>query len=110
MQGIQVVSLFIATAICEIVGCYLPMLHLSGKSGWWVYPVAILALGIFVWLLTLHPIASGRVYAAYGGIYIAVAIGWLWLIDGIRPSAYDLGGLGLCVLGALVIYLQPRPA
>jgi small multidrug resistance family-3 protein len=64
---------------------------------------------VFVWLLTLHPAASGRVYAAYGAVYIATAIGWLWLVDGITPSWRDLVGVGLALAGAAVI-ASGRPA
>jgi small multidrug resistance family-3 protein len=89
---IKTVLLYGVTALAEIVGCYLPYLVLKqGKSAWLLIP-AVLALGLFAWLLTLHPAASGRVYAAYGGVYIAVALLWLWLVDGITPSTW--GGIG----------------
>src|ERR1700749_302343 len=66
-------SLFIVTALAEIVGCYLPWLVLKqGKTAWLLLPAAF-SLALFSWLLTLHPAAAGRTYAAYGGIYIAVA-------------------------------------
>lgn len=58
---------------------------------------------MFAWLLTLHPTASGRIYAAYGGIYMGAALTWLWLVNGVRPSGTDLLGVGLCLAGALVI-------
>ena len=75
--------LFIATALAEIVGCYLPWLVLrQGRSVWWLVPAAA-ALAVFAWLLTLHPTAAGRTYAAYGGMYIAVALLWLRLVDGV---------------------------
>jgi small multidrug resistance family-3 protein len=65
-------ALFIVTALAEIVGCYLPWLVLKqGKTAWLLVPAAI-SLALFSWLLTLHPSAAGRTYAAYGGIYIAV--------------------------------------
>lgn len=108
MSPLATVALYALTALCEIVGCYLPMLRLAGRIGWWAYPVALAALSTFVWLLTLHPIASGRVYAAYGGIYIAMSIGWLWAVDRIRPTSWDVVGLLICVIGSLVIYFQPR--
>ncbi|KAF1019618.1 MAG: hypothetical protein GAK30_03015 [Paracidovorax wautersii] len=96
-------GLFLATALAEIVGCYLPYLWLrQGASAWLLLPAA-LSLGVFAWLLTLHPTASGRIYAAYGGIYIGTALVWLWLVDGVRPSGTDLLGVGLCLAGALVI-------
>ena len=80
-------ALFVLTAVMEILGCYLPYLWLRGKAGAWVLLPAALALAAFVALLALHPTASGRVYAAYGGVYVATAIGWLWLVDGVRPKA-----------------------
>ena len=86
-------GLYVATAIAEIIGCYLPYLWLKqGKSVALLIPAA-LSLAIFAWLLTLHPSAAGRVYAAYGGVYISVALIWLWLVDGMRPTAWDLAGV-----------------
>ncbi|WP_235185261.1 YnfA family protein, partial [Cupriavidus sp. SK-3] len=66
-------ALYLVTACAEILGCYLPYLWLrQGASAWILIPGA-LALVLFAWLLSLHPDASGRVYAAYGGVYIAGA-------------------------------------
>lgn len=96
-------GLFFATAIAELVGCYLPLLWLSGKGTAWLLLPAAISLAIFVWLLTLHPTASGRVYATYGAIYIATALGWLWLVDGVVPAWQDYVGVGLALLGAGVI-------
>ncbi|OAA06681.1 hypothetical protein LT23_04152 [Klebsiella pneumoniae] len=76
--------LFFATALCEIVGCYLPWLWLKrGATPLLLIPTA-LALALFVWLLTLHPAASGRVYAAYGGVYVCTALLWLRVVDGVK--------------------------
>ena len=69
---------------------------------------AALSLAVFSWLLTLHPAASGRVYAAYSGVYIAVAIVWLWLVDKQTPSQWDLAGAAICLLGMAVIVLAAR--
>ena len=78
MEIAKTLSLFVVTALAEIIGCYLPYLWLrEGKSFWLLLPAAI-SLVVFVWLLTLHPQAAGRVYAAYGGVYISVALMWLW--------------------------------
>jgi small multidrug resistance family-3 protein len=101
-------GLFIATAIAEIVGCYLPYLWKQGKVGVWVLLPAVGALALFVWLLTLHPAAAGRVYAAYGGVYVATAIAWLWLADGIRPTIWDLVGSAVAVAGMAIIAFAPR--
>lgn len=86
MFELKTIVLFLITAIAEIIGCYLPYLWLTqNKSIWFILPGAI-SLGVFAWLLTLHPAATGRVYAAYGGVYIFVAIIWLWVVDGIKPT------------------------
>lgn len=101
-------ALFIATALAEILGCYLPYLWLrQGKSAWLLVPAAI-SLAIFSWLLTLQPTAAGRVYAAYGGVYITVALAWPWLIDGVTPGRWDYVGVGLCLIGMSVIMFAPR--
>ncbi|MCS3807670.1 YnfA family protein [Xanthomonas sp. 4461] len=100
--------LFVATAVAELVGCYLPYLWLrKGGSAWLLLPSA-LSLAIFVWLLSLHPAASGRVYAAYGGVYIASALMWLWWVDRITPTRWDLLGAACCLLGMAVIMFAPR--
>lgn len=101
--------LYIATAIVEIVGCYLPLLWLRGQGpGWALLPAATVSLATFAWLLTLHAAPSGRVYAAYGGVYVAVALGWLWSVDGIRPSNWDLAGVTVTLAGMAIIAFQPR--
>jgi small multidrug resistance family-3 protein len=103
-------GLFVLTALAEIVGCYLPYLWLrQGRSAWLLLPAAA-SLALFAWLLTLHPHAAGRVYAAYGGIYISVALIWLWAVDSVRPTLTDWIGVGLCLLGMAVIMLGPRQA
>ncbi|MEN2385599.1 YnfA family protein [Comamonas sp. A7-5] len=108
MPEIKTLLLFVLTAVAEIVGCYLPWLWLKqGGSAWLLLPAAV-SLALFVWLLTLHPSASGRVYAAYGGIYISVALLWLWQVDGIKPSVWDMAGVAVCLLGAGLIAFQPR--
>lgn len=103
-------GLFFTTAIAELLGCYLPLLWLTGKGGTWLLLPAAISLVIFVWLLTLHPSASGRVYATYGAIYIATALGWLWAVDGIKPAATDYIGAGLALLGAGVIAIGHKAA
>jgi len=103
-------GLFAVTAVAELLGCYLPMLWLSNKGSAWLLLPAALSLLIFVWLLTLHPAASGRVYATYGAIYIATALGWLWLVDGITPAWTDVVGVGLALAGSAVIAMGSRSA
>jgi len=108
LTELKTVGLFLVTALAEIVGCYLPYLWLrEGKTIWLLVPAA-LSLAVFAWLLTLHPTASGRVYAAYGGVYIFMAILWLWAVDGIRPTVWDLVGTAVALLGMAIIMFAPR--
>lgn len=100
--------LFLATALAEIVGCYLPYLWLrQGKPVWLLVPAA-LSLAVFSWLLSLHPAAAGRVYAAYGGVYVTVALLWLWLVDGVKPQLPDFLGTAFCLAGMAIIMFSPR--
>lgn len=100
--------LFVATALAEILGCYLPYLWLKqGRSAWLLVPAAF-SLAAFAWLLTLHATAAGRVYAAYGGVYIGVAITWLWVVDRVRPTPWDVAGVMVALVGMGLIMFQPR--
>lgn len=100
-------GLFAATAVAEILGCYLVYLWLKqGRSAWLLAPAAA-SLALFAFLLTLHPAAAGRTYAAYGCVYVALAIGWLSLIEGIRPTGWDLAGAAVALAGMAIIVLQP---
>lgn len=100
--------LFLVTAMMEILGCYFPYLILNqGRSHWLWIPTA-LALGAFVWLLTLHPAASGRIYAAYGGIYIFTALLWLRYVDQVYLTRWDIMGGAMVLIGAAMIILQPQ--
>ncbi|TWT71488.1 YnfA family protein [Crateriforma conspicua] len=108
MDLLKIAILFIITALAEIVGCYLPYLWLRRDGSVWLLLPAAASLGIFAWLLSLHPTAAGRVYAAYGGVYISVALVWLWKVDGIRPTGWDLLGVCLCLAGMAVIMLGSR--
>ena len=110
MIGLQTVALFVITAIAEIIGCYLPYLWLNqGKSAWLLIPAAI-SLCAFAWLLSLHPTSAGRVYAAYGGVYIGVAIMWLWLVEGVSPTLWDIVGSAVAVTGMAIIMFAPDNA
>jgi small multidrug resistance family-3 protein len=110
MFEIKTVTLFIVTALAEIIGCYLPYLWLKQSGSIWLLVPAAASLALFAWLLTLHPAAAGRVYAAYGGVYVAVAFGWLWAVDGIRPSVWDVVGVGVTLTGMAIIAFAPRHA
>ncbi|VTT28129.1 membrane protein [Klebsiella pneumoniae] len=97
------ILLFFATALAEIVGCFLPYLWLKKNGSPWLLLPAAISLMLFVWLLTLHPAASGRVYAAYGGVYVVTALLWLRFIDGVRLSAFDWLGALVAFCGVLII-------
>lgn len=109
MLILKTLGLFVITAIAEIVGCYLPYLWLKRNGSAWLLVPALASLALFAWLLTLHPTAAGRVYAAYGGVYVAVAILWLWLVDGNRPTSWDLVGAAVALVGMTIIMVGPRP-
>jgi small multidrug resistance family-3 protein len=100
--------LFLATALAEIVGCYLPYLWLVKQASIWLLVPAAFSLALFAWLLTLHEAAAGRVYAAYGGVYISLALAWLWAVDGVRPTAWDVAGVSLSLAGMGLIMYQPK--
>lgn len=102
--------LFFATALAEIIGCFLPYLWLKKNASAWLLLPAAVSLMIFVWLLTLHPAASGRVYAAYGGVYVATALLWLRVVDGVKLSTMDWLGAGVALLGMLIIVSGWRSA
>jgi small multidrug resistance family-3 protein len=109
MPVVKTLGLFIVTAAAEIFGCYLPYLWLRrGGSAWLLIPSA-LSLGTFAWLLTLHPLAAGRIYAAYGGVYVAVALLWLRLVEGVSPDKWDLIGVAVTLTGMGIIAFAPRP-
>lgn len=107
MELLRIAILFAVTALAEIVGCYLPWLVIrQGKSLLLLVPAAI-SLGLFAWLLTLHPAAAGRTYAAYGGMYIAVALVWLRVVDGIQLTRWDIAGAAIAMVGMAIIMMQP---
>jgi small multidrug resistance family-3 protein len=105
---LRTLGLFVLTAVAEVVGCYLPYLWLrEGRSPLLLVPAAV-SLAAFAWLLTLHPTGAARTYAAYGGVYIAVALGWLWAVEGERPTSWDLVGALVALSGMAIIMLAPR--
>jgi len=104
----KTIALFVVTALAEIVGCYLPYLWLRRSAPVWVLLPAAFSLALFAWLLSLHPTAAGRVYAAYGGIYVAVALGWLWMVDHVRPTIWDMTGVAIILIGMSIIILGPK--
>lgn len=108
MPIVKTVGLFVLTALAEIVGCYLPYLYLKKNGSAWLLVPGAMSLALFAWLLSLHPTAAGRAYAAYGGVYVGVALVWLWLVDGVRPTQWDVIGAAVAVSGMGIIMFQPR--
>jgi small multidrug resistance family-3 protein len=105
---LRTLFLFVVAAMAEILGCDLPYLWLrQGRSAWLLVPT-VASLAVFSWLLTLHSTEAGRTYAAYGGVYVTVAMVWLWLVDGVPPDRWDYLGAALCIGGLAVIALTPR--
>ena len=100
---LKTTALFVLTAVAEIIGCYLPYLWLKKQAPAWVLLPAALSLAVFVWLISLHPQAAARTYAAYGGVYIGVAFLWLWQVDGVPLRWSDWLGAALSLAGMMVI-------
>lgn len=108
---LSIYLIYAAAALAEIAGCFAFWAWLrNGQQIWWLLP-GLLALAAFAWLLTLAPSEhAGRAYAAYGGIYITASLFWLWLAEGQRPDAWDLGGGALALVAAAIILFAPRDA
>ena len=105
----MVYLIYAAAALSEIAGCFSFWAWLKlDKSPLWLAP-GMVSLALFAWLLTLIPSDdAGRAYAAYGGVYIAASILWLWLVEGQRPDRWDLTGLVVCLVGSAIILLPSR--
>lgn len=101
--------IYCSAALAEIAGCFAFWAWLrQGHSPVWLAP-GVLSLALFAFLLTLVPTdVAGRAYAAYGGVYIAASLSWLWLVEGQRPDRFDLAGAAICFVGAMVILLPQR--
>lgn len=108
MPVAKTLGLFALTALAEILGCYLPYLWLRRARPPWLVLPAALSLAAFAWLLTLHPAAAGRTYAAYAGVYVASALVWLWLVEGVVPDRWDLIGATVSIAGMAIIAFAPR--
>ena len=104
-------AIYVAAALAEIGGCFAFWAWLRlGRSVLWLVP-GIAALVLFAYLLTrIDSVYAGRAFAAYGGVYIAASLGWLWAVEGARPDRWDAIGAAICILGAGVILFGPRGA
>ena len=106
----QTLALYGLTAVAEIAGCFTFWAWLRlGRSAWWLAP-GMASLALFAFLLTRVDSAfAGRTFAAYGGVYIAASLLWLWLAEGHKPDRWDAVGAIVCLIGAAVILFGPRP-
>jgi small multidrug resistance family-3 protein len=102
-------AVYAAAALAEIAGCFAFWAWLRlGRSAWWTAP-GVVALVAFALLLTrAEAELAGRAYAAYGGVYIAASLAWLWLVERQQPDRWDLAGAVLCLVGAGLILYGPR--
>ena len=103
------IAAYVGAALAEIAGCFAFWAWLqTGKSILWLIP-GMASLALFAYLLTLAEVAAaGRAYAAYGGIYIAASLGWLWLVEGVRPDRWDVTGSAMCLIGMGIILFGHR--
>ena len=103
MSWIITLGMFVFTAIAEILGCYLVLLWAKRGANLWALAGAVVSLMLFAWLLTRHPAESGRVYAAYGGVYTCTALAWLWVVDQVTPTVLDVAGVATIALGCAIL-------
>jgi len=110
-QTALMMLIYLGAAVLEIAGCFALWAILRlGKTPWWILP-GLASLLLFAFMLTRIDLDfAGRAYAAYGGIYIASSLAWLWAIENQQPDRWDIIGAVLCVTGALVILLGRHPA
>ncbi len=102
-------AVYSLAALAEIAGCFAFWAWLKlDRPIWWLIP-GVASLALFAWLLTLiDSEAAGRAYAAYGGVYIAASLLWLWLAEGIKPDRWDLTGMTVALVGSAIILAGPR--
>jgi small multidrug resistance family-3 protein len=106
---IRSIFLFVLAAIAEIGGCWLIWQAVREHRSWHYAVAGVFALGAYGFVASFQPDASfGRVLAAYGGVFVAGSLAWGVVLDGFRPTAWDLTGAGVCLLGAALIIYQPR--
>jgi small multidrug resistance family-3 protein len=105
----KTIPIYALAALAEIAGCFAVWAWMrQGASVLWLVPATV-SLVVFAWLLTLAPSDfAGRAYAAYGGVYVAASLVWLWLAEGRKPDFWDLTGALIVLSGAAIILWAPR--
>jgi len=101
-------ALFIVAGLCEIGGGYLVWQWWRNHAPWYAGIAGAALLIAYGIVPTYQPANFGRVYAAYGGVFVALSILWGWKIDRIRPDAFDLIGGAVCLIGVAIIMYWPR--
>ncbi|MDX6807513.1 YnfA family protein [Terrihabitans rhizophilus] len=105
----KALALYTAAALIEIAGCFAVWAWLRlDKSALWLVPGALGLAGFALLLTFIDTPFAGRAYAAYGGVYIAASLGWMWAVEGQRPDVWDVSGATLCMAGAALVLLAPR--
>lgn len=107
---IRSIFYFILAGAMEIGGGYLVWLWLREKRAWWIGAMGAMLLVVYGVVPTFQPAHFGRVYAAYGGVFVVMSVFWGWWIDGIKPDRWDVIGAALCVAGVMVMMYAPRSA
>jgi small multidrug resistance family-3 protein len=102
------ILLFFVAGLCEIAGGYLVWVWLREGRGWWIGVLGAMVLVLYGVVPTFQTATFGRVYAAYGGVFIVLSLLWALVFDGVRPDRFDLIGAAICLVGVWVIYFAPR--
>ena len=108
MNIIKSLSVFVIAGLCEIGGGYLIWLWLKSDKSLWYGIAGGVILALYGVVATWQSAGFGRVYAAYGGVFILMALIWAWKVDGFKPDKYDVAGAIIAMIGACIIIFSPR--
>ncbi|OHC06409.1 MAG: hypothetical protein A2545_08365 [Planctomycetes bacterium RIFOXYD2_FULL_41_16] len=108
MEIARSIFFFVLAGLCEIGGGYLVWLWLRAGKSIWVGLFGAIVLVIYGVIPTFQPANFGRVYAAYGGVFIVLSILWGWQVDKIAPDKFDLIGGFIALIGVVIIMYWPR--
>lgn len=108
MAILKSLSIFILAGLCEIGGGYLVWMWLKEDKPWWYGLIGGIILALYGVIATWQSADFGRVYAAYGGVFIVLALLWAWKVDGFKPDRYDVIGAAIALIGVCIILYMPR--